>query len=218
MPTVTAQSIVDRVELLLQDTTNVRWTVPELLSWLNDGQREVVIYRPDAASVVANMPLVAGTRQNIPSAGHQLLDVVRNMGAGGSTPGRAIRKVPQNQLDATVPNWHSASQVGEILHYVYDPRVPRQFYVYPPANGSTQIEIKYAASPADVAAVGNTITIDDIYQNALIDYIMYRAYSKDFELTGNMERANRHYQAFTAALGVKSATDAATQPNDAVKG
>jgi len=217
MPTTTAQQILDDVELVLQDTTNIRWTVAELLGWLNAGQAELVINRPDASSVVASMPLVAGTRQTIPAAGHMLLDVVRNMGSG-STPGRSVRKTSTDQLDSTVPNWHSAAQAAETLHYTFDPRTPRVFYVYPPANGSTQVEIKYSAAPTRLNAAGDVITVDDIYRNALMDYVLYRAYSKDFELSGNMERATFHYTRFRESLGLKTQTDAALVPSDRSKG
>ena len=52
---LTAQSIVQRVVGMLQDTTSIRWPVNELVRWLNDGQREVVAYRPDSMNTTATM-------------------------------------------------------------------------------------------------------------------------------------------------------------------
>ena len=65
---LTAQSIVQRVVGMLQDTTSIRWPVNELVRWLNDGQREVVAYRPDSMNTTATMTLSAGTRQSLSSA------------------------------------------------------------------------------------------------------------------------------------------------------
>ena len=40
--TLQGQHILSRVQNILQDNTNVRWTEGELLDYLNDGQREIV--------------------------------------------------------------------------------------------------------------------------------------------------------------------------------
>ena len=217
MPTITANTLITRVQTLMQDTTGVRWPNAELLNYLNDGQREICALRPDANSVLAAIPLAAGTKQTIPSTGIMLIDVIRNMGSG-STPGQAIRKVPREMLDSSVPNWHIVTAAAVTLHYTFDPKAPRNFYVYPPANGSTQVEALYSAAPADVAAVGNTITLDDIYANALMDYMMFRAYSKDTEFAGNADRATAYRQSFENSLGLKAQGDASNVKNPNIKG
>jgi hypothetical protein len=52
-----------------------------------------------------------------------------------------------------------------------------------------------------------TIKIVDSYANAMLDYMLYRAYSKDAEYAANAQRAMGHYQAMQAALGIKTQTD-----------
>ena len=44
----TGANILARVESILQDTSNVRWTEAELLNYLNDGQREIANLAPSA--------------------------------------------------------------------------------------------------------------------------------------------------------------------------
>lgn len=79
--TVTVQSVVDRVQAVLQDTTGIRWPVTnELVLWVNDAQREIALLKPDATAVNETVEMVTGTKQEIPAAGNRLLDVVRNMG------------------------------------------------------------------------------------------------------------------------------------------
>ncbi|MCK7581011.1 MAG: hypothetical protein MZV65_38935 [Chromatiales bacterium] len=56
------------------------------------------------------------------------------------------------------------------------------------------------------------IKLDDIYANAILDYVLYRAYSKDAEYAANAQRAALHYQAFTNALGVKTQVDTNNDP------
>ena len=168
MPTITAQAILNKAAIVLQDTTNIRWPTTELLGWLNDALREIASMRPDISNKTTSMALVAGTRQTIPADGAALLAVRRNMGSGGATPGDAIRKVPMDLLDSQRPGWHYETATPVVKHYVYDPRTPRTFYVYPPSLGATQVEIVYDAPPAALAAVGDTITVDDEYANTLL--------------------------------------------------
>ena len=52
-----------------------------------------------------------------------------------------------------------------------------------------------------------------IYQNVLIDYILYRAYSKDTEYTADQNRAAAHQSAYLAALNGKAKVEAGTNPN-----
>lgn len=212
MPTILASAIVDKAEVLLQDTTNIRWTAAELLGWLNDGQREIASIRPDASVAVGNITLVAGTKQSIPTEAYGLFDIVRNMGADGATPGRAVRPVARALLDSQVPDWHTAAPSAVTAHYVYDPNTPRVFYVYPPAVAGQRLEARYPVPPAPIASLSDTITIDDMYSNVLLDYVLYRGYLKDFELTGNEARAKTQRALFENSLSMKSKGDAAVTP------
>lgn len=218
MGTILASAIIDKAETILQDTTNIRWPALELLGWLNDGQREVASIYPDLTATIGNITLVVGTRQTLPANAIALLKVIRNMGTSGTTPGNAIRKVPQELLDAGVPAWHTGTAVTALQHYIYDPRAPRTFYVYPPSIVANQVEALYSVSPPDLASLAIAIGIDDIYQNALIDYVLYRAYSKDMETVGNTDRAIAHRGAFDNYFMTKKAVDVALQPVNMVKG
>jgi len=213
MATITAASIIAKAQTILQDTTGIRWPDPELLGWLNDGQREVVLYKPNASIKNTTMTTVAGSKQSIPADGVSLIDVVRNMG-NGSTPGSAIRITMREVLDSQIPNWHASSnQNATAKHYMYSPLDPRNFYLYPPSTGGVGIDIIYAASPADVASTSNTITLDDIYQTVLLDYLLYRAYSKDTEFAADQNRASTHQKAYLAALTGKAQVETGTNPN-----
>lgn len=215
---LTAQSIIRRVVETLQDPTSIRWPVSELVRYLNDGQRELILYRPDAASAYATRALSVGTRQTLPDDGSKLLDVVRN--STGSK--RPISLVDRVILDAQVPSWHSLTGTTEILHYMYDPREPREFYVYPPASAGASVELSYTAYPVDVAepADGSTYTavtgnlgLPDIYGNVIQDYILYRAYMKDSEYAGNAQRAQAHYASFANALGIEVKATVSVAPS-----
>jgi len=217
---ITAQSVIRRCVETLQDTTSVRWPIPELVRYLNDGQREVVVYRPDAMVTNATVTCVAGTKQSLPANGAKLIEIVRNARLGGTN--RAVRMINREILDAQTPGWHSLTGVDDVLHFMYDPRDPKVFYVYPPATTNAQLDIVYAAYPTDITepadgalytAVTGNIGLPDIYGNVLQDYVLYRAYSKDSEYAGNAARAQAHYGAFANALGIELKATVNFQPN-----
>jgi hypothetical protein len=207
---ISAQSIVHRVVDILQDTTSVRWPVSELVRYLNDGQREVVLYRPDATIKSATVECVAGAKQTLPNDGAKLIDVIRNSASAGTN--KAVRMVAREVLDAQIPNWYGLSGELDVVHFTYDPRDPKTFFVYPPALTTTRVDITYSAFPTDVSepAAGSTyddvsgnLDLPDIYGNVVTDYILYRAYSKDSEYAGNAQRAQAHYGAFANALNIE---------------
>lgn len=217
MGTITAQQIVSKAQIVLQDTTSVRWPTNELLGWLCDAQRAICAVMPELNAVTGTLTLVLGTKQGLPAGGVALLKVTRNMGVGGGTVGLALRKIPQELLDSQVPDWHTQTAATSLRHYVYDLRAPRVFYVYPPSVAGNTVEALYTAAPADIVLT-SVITLDDIYANMMMDYVLYRAYSKDLELAGNDSRAKDAMQAFIGALTAKKSVDVANVPIEQVRG
>jgi hypothetical protein len=196
---LTAAAILSRAARLIVDETGVRWTQAELLDYLNDCRREMCLARPDLYAAPSNLALVTGTRQTLPADGTRLIDVVRNVATG-----RSIRPTEREILDAENPVWHSVTPSSTITAYLYDERFPRTFYVYPPAVSGTEVELIYAQTPADIAigAIGNAIpAAEDLYSGAMVDYVCYRAFSKDVEVSGNGDRALLHYKQFSSIVG-----------------
>ena len=157
---ISVQSIIERVQATLQDTTGLRWpVVAELELWINDAQREISLIKPDATAKNESVALVAGTKQTIPENGNRLLNVIRNMSSAATdaTGGRAIRGVDRETLDSQTPDWHNPSVTGYaahtsvVKHFMYDDSNPRNFYVYPGVNPNAYIEIVYSANPETVA-------------------------------------------------------------------
>jgi hypothetical protein len=209
---LSVSKILTDVSIILQDVTNVRWTQAELLEWLNAAQREIVGYKPNTSVKTVSVPTVPGTRQAAPADCISIIRLVRNMGVDGNTPGSAIRLVSHEIIDAQLPDWHSSPKSPVIKHYVFDDNNPKTYYVYPPSNGATMPEMVYCAYPVD-ATFGGNISIDDIFESALLNYILYRSYSKDAEYAMNKELAAGYYGAFTTLLTGKSAAEVAIDPN-----
>jgi hypothetical protein len=204
---INAKDVIHQAVDLLQDTTSIQWPAPELVRWLNAGQRQIIVHRPDALNKAATMTCVAGTKQTLPADAAELIEVVRN-NTGISK--RVVRSCDRSALDAQIPGWHALTGKDEIRHFMYDPREPKAFWVYPPATASAVLDINYAANPTDIAEpapgsiwsdVVGTISVADKFANALVDYIMYRASFKEGG-TQNLAKASAYAQTFAGALGI----------------
>ena len=213
MSTITAQSIISKASTLLLDAGNTRWTKAELLGWINDAQRQIVLLQPNATNKVSTVRLAAGTRQEIPADGWTLLGVTRYMGTDGTRPGRAVRPVSQQVMDAYNPNWHSATPSVVPQSYVFDQQDQTAFYVFPPNTGNGYVQINYSPEPVDLTSETQVIGVRDIFQTAILDYVMYRACSKDAEYAPGLALASGYLQTFMATMGVKSDSELKNSPN-----
>lgn len=213
MGTITAKSIIDTVTVTLQDDANVRWTRAELLGYLNDGQREIVLAKPDSYAKNTALQMVAGTKQAIPPDGIMFMRLTRNMGVNGATPGRVVREIEMRILDEQIADWHYQTPNPVAMHFCRVDQDPKRFYVFPPqpAVNPSQMEIIYSAVPLDVTAEVNPITLDDIYKTPLIHYILYRAYTKDADYARQDAAGGVAYKTFASLIGLKVQADAVGQ-------
>lgn len=243
--TILVKDVIWRIAVLMQDTAPQfqRWPEREIVHWLNDAQVAIAKYLPLSGSRVDAIKLAAGTRQSIaviadtdckpgdgstPSApihGVQFLSPRRNMGANGTTPGKAVRMVERDTLDSQDPDWHTRTG-SAVSSVVYDPQTPRYFYVTPGVTGTVWMEIAYAAKPIAIpntatppseaykvdGASTQTITIDDEFAEELVDYVVARANLKDVTYA-EPAKAALHTQRFLSSLNAKVAAVTGTNPN-----
>lgn len=198
----TAQNLIDKANVLLQDVDNVRWTQAELLAWLNEGQLATINLVPSAYSEQRDFQLEAGTRQLLPDDSIRLLDVVRNTDGYYDS---AVRAVARIDLDTQVPGWHTHKAHTVVQHYMYDIGDLNYFYVYPPQPKDEEfrgsVEILLAVVPPELEKVTDYIALKDYYIPALVNYMVYRAYAKDSDASPNNDLKNQYFAQFQASLG-----------------
>lgn len=191
-------TLVSEVTKLLHDAGNTRWVVADIIGWLNAGQLAVVKKVPAAYPKTSTIDLVDGTLQTIPSDGLSFIRVLHNVSASG-TPLSAPRRVSHVLMDTESPDWHAATANKIISSYMHTPNVPKEFWVSPPQpQNAGSAKIQYSAVPP-TAVTGGDVAIDKVYDNALINYTLYRAFDRDSE-DGDDNRAQKALAAFEAEL------------------
>lgn len=219
-----------------------RWTQVELLSYVNDGQRAIAKYLPTSCSRIDSIKLAPGTRQSIAVVpansiipgdgsgaaevrGNAVLSVSHLMGEDGMAPGRALRIVDRDVLDASQPGWHivAANATAKPTQYTFDPRNPKNFYVCPgvPSTGTLWAEVSYLADPIAIgpgnyASTGGSdtkLSIDDKYFDDLVNYMLARSYMKESEFAANANLSAAHTNLFTSSINAQAVALTGVNPN-----
>lgn len=206
MPTV--QSIIDRVTFITKDPDHVRWTLDELVLWINNAISMIADTHPRAASEYRNLRLVEGARQNLRSIDPavrwvRLMELVCNCD-GAAPNGPTIRQVSRPALDFSRRNWRSARLESQVKEYTMDEREPFTFDVYPPVEAGTTVHALVSITPPPVEDEDSDFPLADGYDIPTVDYVLFRAFSKDAGDQTYMARATGHLQAYQLAMGIET--------------
>lgn len=209
MANVTLKYITDLAAEELQDPDFDDLAEDQLVKWANIGMDQIVAFVPSANTVIESAKLAAGSRQTIAASGMVFIRAIRNMGTDGQTPGNAIQMVDSLDIvNSFNMAWPAVTQASVIKEAVKDPSIQSAYWVFPPSDGTTYIEIERSEKPTPIVWDSNgvwetaRIGVTNEYIGALLDYILYRAYSRDSDYPGNVERAQLHQQSFRQALGL----------------
>lgn len=235
MPYSDPKTVLKRVVTVLQDASGVRWNAGELIMWLNEAMTSTATLRPDATARTVQVQLSGGEYYLLddllaPEFPRTLrfLRLMRNV-AQGSKMG-AIRVASMTAMNAILPNWRSAPANVNVLNYLTDPEDTVGFYVFPPAPGLDEqgnpppayakVELMYSSVPVPIVVpfdcqsweeAEGLLSTEMVFDTALVDYVLSRAFSKDAEFGGNGARAAAHFETYQQALGYESQGNVASK-------
>ena len=219
-----ASDIVDEVrgELNDEDTSNLRWSDADMLVFVNAGQREIVTLLPEANMVEAINTITQGssTKQTIPSDGIKFIKCISARDNTNSVRGPMMRRVERDALDSLflewshpdvdvdqprVPNFTNIHTDVRYEQFAHDPREPYEYWIYPvpPVSGTTFLSFVYCQLPADLVALSGTFALDDQYQNAMVEYVIYRCLSRDGRYGAGSENRQELLNNFRQVLGLE---------------
>lgn len=205
----TAKQVIDSAVEVLHDDAGVRWPRGDLLAYLNDAQREVLLYRPDASTAVVNHTLTTGFLQTLPAQALRLMDVKCNVS------GRACKLAKRDSLDDQRPSWRTDPASATVKAWTYDERDPKRFEVWPPATSAAALRLLISVPPADVANEDAPISLDDMYKGPLVSYIVHRAYLRDSEDAAMDALSKGMYSLMVQQLTGRTAAELSAKPEKA---
>jgi hypothetical protein len=205
MGTILASELIAAVRdpIFDKNPASQRWSDLELLALLNAGQRQAAIFKPDVSVKNAVVQLVAGPLQAIPADGTAFVRLTCNMG-GGATPGRAIQYEDFDGFSKRNPFWQTSDPSPVVRYYLYIKEDPRNFYIYPPqpSSGMGYVREVYGSAAVPVSDPDSPINIDDVYSDALVDYMAYAVSEvEEYVNPYAAARSVKHWNKFVSALG-----------------
>jgi hypothetical protein len=218
----TVQELIDEVREIIHDTTaTFRWADAELIDYCNAGIRQTITLLPEANATESVETITNNiARQVIPSGGIKFIKAARNYANDGTTPEGVIRRVEKDSLDTYDPDWEfdtaiKADGSNFFEHFMHDPREPKVYFLYPPqAAANKKVAIVYSSVPTAHTAVGDTFALDDEYLNGVIQYMIYRALTKESRQTIPTAYRQELWNNYLGALGLKVQADERVDPEN----
>jgi hypothetical protein len=187
----TGQQCVDLARVSLNDAAKVRYTDSELLVYLNAGLGTFALVRPDlfaqyepALATVANQ-----VQQDVTDA-----DALAIIDVYGVSGGNAITECDLETLSRSTPGWMMEA-AGVPVHWMRAPgdsakRDATKYMLYPRPKTEITLMAQVVYAPDDIT-LNKNVPVPSGYEDALAQYVVYKAESKDDEhvLSGRAQMA-----------------------------
>lgn len=218
---VTAESVVKTARGLLndgarscagatQDQTQeyAHWSQADLLSYAVEGLAVLVSLRPDAFVTVEEIELTAGSRQTIPDEYDALVGIVAGLNESGSEAGPVVATddtfahLAPSQCGPDSGDCGTNGEPVVVKSYSVFQQSQRHFTVSPPvpAGKTAKVMARLVKAPPCQLAASDCLPVALKFHPALVDWIVYRAFSKDIESAFALEASARHYRWFFETL------------------
>jgi len=181
-------------------TDNIGWGPDRLIPYMNLGIIEIMNLKPDAYNELRSIALVPGATQVLPDDATGILDVIN------------LPTIEKAKFDLLFPLWMSVT-AGLVKYVITDDRTPQKFYVYPPqATPATEsVAMTLLVTPDDITDPTDDFPLDDTFQPAMVDYLVYRALAEETTIPNALVKAEAYHKKFIESLGIKSAVEKQTE-------
>ncbi len=190
----------------LKDATGKHWGTDKLIPYLNLGIIEIIVLKPGAYTTSADLALAAGALQTLTASYFALIDAVCNL--PNDVPGATITMLDKEAMDRLLPAWMTFPTSGTVSFVVLDPRDPKRYYVFPPQpSPAGKMRAIVSAKPTELEAADSVFPLDDSYEPAAVDYLVYRCLAEETTVPNALNKATMFRQKFLEDLGLKSSVE-----------
>lgn len=209
---ISCQDYVDAVrEQLFDPAPGVGWSDAELIAYLNSGMTRVILAKLDAYPVIREIALEPGVVQSLPEDGCLFIDALFN------SAGNGVTVQPAHEFVRVNTGWAAATPSDEVRYILFDPRLPRQFHVSPPAGSGAVLTCMFGAFPPRVATVADDVLLPDQYEAALQSFMVSRAYAKA-SARQDLNKSAAFLAEFERMVGARAQIDLQTPPQQDIRG
>jgi hypothetical protein len=172
--TKTAQEVVTHVKRQFGDESGAQITDTDIIRWINSGQLEIVT-RNKVLKGKATTNVVDGTATySLPTVAALQIESIHY-------DGKVVRGVDLAQAEKIISGSDpERTREGEpVLWYEWASEVT--FSPTPNENITDGLTVYYSKLPTDITLVSDTLSVPDIYFEALVSWVLSKAYELDEE-------------------------------------
>ena len=173
----TAQTVIDRARVDLNEATASFWSDAAILRWTDEAVKEVV-YKTRCLETGASTAVIASQSRTFSLSSIDFLDIEKVEYNSGATSGKTtiydLTRVPFGNL-----RYQQEKEEGNPKNFaVWNDTI----YIWPipgSAQSGTTLYIYYVPEPSGVTATTSTIETPTYFDGAILDYIKGRALERD---------------------------------------
>ena len=185
--TRTVQDVLTSVKRQFGDESGVQITDSDIIRWVDDAQREVMMNNPEINAAVVSVNITAGQPLypvliNVPD-----IDTIHSVHFDGAI----LRNMTFLQAQEYIIKNTTNDQRGTPTFW-YEYAGTINLWPVPDTSITGGLKIFYSAAPAEITTLGQLLSIPDSYFNAVVTYCMKQAMNMD----ENFQAAQSYDQQF----------------------
>lgn len=182
-----------RVKRQFGDESGVQITDEDIIRWINDGQRQIVLQNDNLLQITSLASTIANQNEyDLP------LNFLRLMGVHYKPEGHTSYFSMKGMSWIDYQKYVGGTGSGDY----YSNNEPQIFSIYgnklylfpvPLINGTNNLKIFYNRKPIDVVNSTSVPDLPELYHNALVNYALAQAYGVDEDIessSGMLEQVN----------------------------
>jgi hypothetical protein len=196
----TGSQLAAEVKSQFGDTGNVQINDALILRWINNGQRDIAKSNPWNEQVFATNLLADQAVYDLDALmGAERVQSFSSIVAAD----KVLQVIPWAQYLSTIAAQPTPSATNREILYASEYGGKLTVWPTPSQSVVSGLTIYYVAWPADLAAIGDLLTVPDRFYNALSDYVFSRA----LQLDENFEAAQAMKESSDQSLAAEMQRD-----------
>lgn len=173
-----ASDVLIRVQRTFGDEASVQVTDEDVLRWINDAQREIVMQAEDLLQTITTASTVANQQDYDVPANMFILRSLHFKSAGAPSYTR-LKNLSLQEFDEYIDGWDGTAYTGQdpTVYCIYAGKI--KLFPIPVSSGTDDLKIYFSRRPIDVVNDASTIDLPEEYFNAVVSYCLSKAFEMD---------------------------------------
>lgn len=189
--TKTVQDVLLTVKRQFGDESGVQLTDSDIIRWVDDAQREVIMNNPEINATVVSININEGQYQYPVLASIPNIEIVRSVHYNG----QILRNMPFQAAQEYIIRSTNTNSKGTPTFW-YEFAGTLNLWPVPDLDITGGLKVFYSASPSEITTTSDVLTVPDSYFNAIITYVMKQAMNMD----ENFQAAQAYDQQFEISM------------------